>query len=91
MVFFETAYTLEKYYGLARSQINEMIIALLRLKNIDCNRELINATCEHFVVHKSLSFADCYLAAQASFMNATPLWTFDQALAKKVPDAKLVA
>ena|GEM_PF-5901255 len=42
----------------------------------------------YYVAHRSLSYADCYLAASAKFMNASPLWTFDEELAKRVPESK---
>jgi len=88
ITLFEYVYILEGHYEFSRKQIAEMVEKLLAQKNIDCNRELAVAALAHFVAHHSLSYADCYLAASARYMNAAPLWTFDKSLAKKLPDVK---
>jgi len=90
IAFFEFVYILDGYYSFSRKVIRDTVLNLLQQKNIDCNRELIASTLEQFVAHNSLSFADCYLAASASFMNAVPLWTFDKTLAKQLPATKLL-
>jgi len=90
VVLFECVYAFETYYDFSRIQIEEVIKSFLMQKNIDCNRELTLDALTRYVKHTSLSYADCYLAASAAFMNAAPLWTFDKALAQKVPDAKLL-
>ena len=87
---FESVYTLETYYRLQREQICALLTNFLLRHNIACNHELIQSALTHYRARKSLSYADCYLAASARFMNAPPLWTFDKALAKSIPDAQLV-
>ena len=87
---FESVYALEKYYHLQREHIVILLTSFLLQQNISCNHELINNALAHYRTHQSLSYADCYLAASATFMNATPLWTFDRDLVKKLPGAKLV-
>jgi len=86
----EFIFVLERFYNLSRDQVNEMAHGLLSIKSIDCNRELALAALDHYCNHKQLSYADCYMAASAGFMNATPLWTFDKDLAAKAKQARLL-
>ena len=90
LALFEFVYVLDHHYKLSRQTISEMVQGLLSIKKLDCNRELITSALVSFNKHFALSFADCYLAASATFMNATPLWTFDKALAKQIPDVQLL-
>jgi len=86
----EFAHVLVRHYKFSRTQVTEVIKGLLSLDAIDCNRELILETLQHFAKYRALSFEDCYLAASAEYMNTPPLWTFDKDLAAKVPSAKLL-
>jgi predicted nucleic-acid-binding protein len=91
IAIFEFAYVLDHHYHLSRATISDMVRGLLTIKKIECNRELFSRVLALFDTRRSLSFADCYLAASASFMNAEPLWTFDRTLAKQAPGSKLVS
>ncbi|MCL2492091.1 MAG: PIN domain-containing protein [Coriobacteriia bacterium] len=86
----ELVYVLDRHYEFSRSQIVELLSGFMMLKEIDCNREVMQVTLRYFSAHKSLSFTDCYLVAIAKTMNAPPLWTFDKELSKKLPEAKLL-
>jgi len=86
----EFVYVLVNHYGLSRTQTADAMNVLFNVKSIDCNRDLARASVDLFLENKTLSFEDCYLAASADYMNATPLWTFDKDLAKKASSAKLL-
>ena len=86
----EFVYVLGRHYKFSRDQIAEMVKGLLSIGTIDCNSELALETLQHFVKHRTLSYEDCYFAASAEYMNASPLWTFDKDLAAKVSSAKLL-
>jgi predicted nucleic-acid-binding protein len=90
VMIFEFIYGLETHYQFSREQISDVVKGLLTREGINCNREVIRMTLSSYVEHKALSYADCYFAASARFMNATPLWTFDKDLAKKIPEAELL-
>jgi len=87
----EIAHALIVHYKFSREKARYAIEALSRIHSIDLNHDLILAALDLYCSHNSLSFADCYMAASARFMNASPLWTLDKDLAKKAPPAKLLA
>ncbi|MCL2525761.1 MAG: PIN domain-containing protein [Coriobacteriia bacterium] len=87
----ELVYALGAHYAFTRDQAAEVVSSLLTIESIDCNRALTTSALELYTGHDKLSYADCYLAASASDMNALPLWTFDKDLAQKVPSAQLLA
>ncbi len=86
----ELIFVLERYYGFSRSQIAEAIEGLMKLKEISCNRVLLENALPLFIEHSGLSFEDCCLSAYANLNEAEPLWTFDKKLANQAPNAKLV-
>jgi len=90
IALFEFVYVLDHHYKLSRLTICEMVKGLVSIKKLDCNRELILNTLIRYNNHSSLSYADCYLAAAASYMNAPPLWTFDKTLAKQIDEVHLL-
>ncbi|MCL2525925.1 MAG: PIN domain-containing protein [Coriobacteriia bacterium] len=90
VTLFEFVYALETHYLHSRSEVSYIVATLLGISSINCNEELTALTLELYGEHKSLSYADCYMASSASFMNATPLWTFDKDLAKKARSAELL-
>jgi len=87
----EIVYALVVHYKFSRDKVRYAIEALSRINSIDFNHDLTLAALDLYCSYNSLSFADCYMAASAKFMNASPLWTFDRDLAKKAPTAKLLA
>lgn len=86
----ETVFVLERNYKFTRIAIVETIEGLMSLTEINCNRPLITKALFAFSKNTGLSFEDCCLATYAELNDATPLWTFDQRLAKQVPSAKIV-
>ena len=90
ITLFELAHVLSIHYEFSREQVRRTIEDLMSINTIDCNRELTMNTLRLYSEHDKLSYADCYLAASAEFMNAPPLWTFDKDLAKRTSLAKLI-
>lgn len=78
-------------YQFTREQIAEVIEGIMQIPKINCNRALFRQVLPMYVHKPALSFEDCCLAVYAEINNATPLWTFDQKLAKQSPSVKLLA
>lgn len=79
----EVEYALRAHYGFSREQIQDTLGNLVVHPSIQANVALMRRVFELYTVHPQLSFTDCCLAAHAEIDNATPLWTFDQKLAKQ--------
>lgn len=77
--------------GVSRPEIAEAINMIMMLLNVRMNRPLFKRVIPLYLEHPKLSFNDCYLAVLAELDNATPLWTFDHALAQQAPSAQLAA
>lgn len=90
LVITEAVYVLQEK-DKTRAEIVTMLEGLFKPLNIVVNLELFEQVLPMYLEHPKLSFNDCYLAALAATNEAEPLWTFDQALAKQSPTAKLVA
>ncbi len=84
----EAVYVLQKTY--ARKDVVDMLKAALTLPEIKYNSNLFDQVFPMYLEHPKLSFNDCCLAAYAALNEAEPLWTFDQALAKHSPTAKML-
>ena len=86
----ELAFVLERHYGLGRAAVVDTIRSLMTIDSVSADVATIEATCQGFVTHPKLSFADCYLAARAASTDTAPLYTFDKKLANQHPAARLV-
>ena len=86
----EAVYVLQSY-GRSREEIVGMLWGLFKPLNINANFNLFNQVFPMYLEHPQLSFNDCCLATYAALNEAEPLWTFDRALAKQNPTAKLLA
>jgi predicted nucleic acid-binding protein len=62
----------------------------MQLPELDGNRALFAKALPLFATHPALSLEDCCLSVYAELDGATPLWTFDQKLARQVTGAELV-
>lgn len=87
----ESIFVLARYYQMKRADVAVAIRAVIGLKVINCNRSAIDQALDLYVKRPSLSFEDCLLVTYARLNQVTPLYTFDEKLAKFSPDAKLVA
>jgi len=87
----EVVFVLNRYYNLPRSVVCEAIDGLIGLPQLNCNRALIKKALPLYKKHPKLSFEDCCLAVYADLNDASPLFTFDQKLAKQVDVVKLIS
>jgi predicted nucleic acid-binding protein len=55
-----------------------------------CNAGLFEVALQEYRDHPALSFIDCLLTVEAEQRGEVPLYTFDKALAKKLPSASLI-
>lgn len=85
MAIQEVAYVLEKALDIPRTEVADNIRLIMSESAINCNRTLFERVLAVYVQHPALSFVDCCLAVYADLNGATPLYTFDKALAKKLP------
>lgn len=83
----ETAFALERYYNMPRSEIAEVIQILANDSKLILNRNLFEKAVVDYARFPKLSFEDCCLATYATLNNALPLWTFDQKLSKQLSGA----
>jgi len=79
----EVEYALRTHYGLSRKQIEDTLGKLVVHPSMQANAALMKRVFQLYTAHAQLSFTDCCLAAHAEVDDATPLWTFDQKLAKQ--------
>ena len=86
----EAVFVMGRNYQLPRNKIADALLDFLKDPKYNCNRPLFTRAFPYFVAHPALSFEDCCLAAYAELNNATPLYTFDQKLARQIDDAQLV-
>lgn len=85
----ETVYNLQQSYS--RAEIVTALQRVLDLPHINANFALFEQVFPMYLQHPELSFNDCCLSVYAALNEAEPLWTFDKALAKESPTAKLLA
>ncbi len=87
----DLVYVMQSTYGLSREKIVDGLQKLLWFPEINYNRNLFDQVFPMYLEHPKLSFNDCCLVVYANLNEAEPLWTFDRALVKRVPGAKLLA
>ncbi|MDR2373678.1 MAG: PIN domain-containing protein [Bifidobacteriaceae bacterium] len=73
--------TLDVHYHLARTDIAELVRAIMAMRAVECARSAIEWALEHWIKHPELSFVDCLIAEEARMAGADRLWTFDAKLA----------
>ena len=88
----EVEYALRAHYGFDRHHVENTLGKLVVHPSIQANATLMRRVFQMYTAHPQLSFTDCCLAAHAEVDDATPLWTFDQKLAKQSDGmARLIA
>lgn len=85
----EAVYVMQK--DRSRADVVAGIKKIFEFPHINANFNLFNQVFPMYLENPQLSFNDCCLATYAALNEAEPLWTFDQALAKQNPTAKLLA
>ena len=85
-VLFECVWILTgNRYRLDRKATSELILQLVKIPQINCNRYLLERAIPPYVETANISFIDICLAIYAELNNRTPLLTFDKKLAKALP------
>ncbi len=85
----EAVYVLQDQ-GCDRPTVVSGLQNFLQMPHINANFNLFNQVFPMYLENPKLSFNDCCLSVYAALNEAEPLWTFDQALAKSSPTAKLL-
>lgn len=75
---------------LSRSEIAEVMFGLFVEPRLDYNEELFDKVFAEYLRRPKLSFTDCYMAFKSEELERTPLYTFDEKLARQNKNAKLV-
>jgi len=87
-VFFECAWILSgNIYNFDRSLIGKLLMQVISIPQINCNRDILAKTIYIYKKHPTISFIDAFLSINAEVNNANPLLTFDKKLAKALPKA----
>jgi predicted nucleic acid-binding protein len=82
----EAIYTLKSYYKFTRPQIIDAVDGLKLYPKILLGKRFHDSW-ELYKTNPSLSLNDCILVIEATESHASPLFTFDKQLAKKLPEA----
>ena len=82
-VAMETAGVLERVYGFARTEVRDSVLRLTLMDNLitENRTDVVNAAFAYG--QGSADFADLMILAAAERVGATPLYTFDQKLARE--------
>jgi predicted nucleic-acid-binding protein len=86
----ELVFVLEKVQKISRPAIHKALLAIMAQGNIKCNRAVFSETMNLYTAHPKLSVVDCYLSVTTHHTKNTPLFTFDEKLAKQAPNTKLL-
>jgi len=80
-IVFETVFTLERPYKVAREAIAERLLEILELQHVVCpGGDMFRDVFELYIAHPGLSFVDCYLAVIAIAEDINCVATFDKKL-----------
>ncbi len=86
-VFFECAWALGgDMYKFDRELIGKLLLQLAYIPQINCNQIMLEKAVPLFVNNNQISFIDACLVIYAELNDAAPLLTFDQKLAKQLPN-----
>lgn len=87
MVFAEIVWVLQgKVYGYDRPRIAANLKSIVAIRNIKCNRVMLEKAIPLYISHPKISFIDACLSVYAELNEATPLLTFDKKLALALPE-----
>ena len=81
----EMVFVLEKIYSFSRADVVTSVQAIIRHPKINANRKLFERVLPDYLEKPKLSIVDCALVHYATLTDATPLFTFDKALAASHP------
>lgn len=77
-VVFETVFTLEKYYGVARERAASLVLSLVELPGLQLeNKEVFRTALSLYAVTR-ISFADAYNASLMRRTGLKEIYTYDR-------------
>lgn len=90
-VILEVVFNLtRREFKMLRSEVITKLEQVLTYPRLDYDKEIFDKVFKAFLAHPKLSLTDCYLAVKIEKAERTPLWTFDEKLAKQMKGAELV-
>lgn len=82
-VVFEAAFTLEKTYGVPRSDIRDALLPILELAGVVLpGKRMLSDVFDLYVREAGLSFADCYHATLAKQLQLSKILSFDRKIGR---------
>lgn len=85
-VFFECVWILSgEMNNFSREEIGSLILKITSLRQVNCNKAMLEIAIPNYAKYSTISFIDACLAAYAELNNATPLLTFDKKLTAALP------
>jgi len=86
MVFAEIVWVLQgSVYEYDRQHIADNLQSIIAVKNINCNRVMLEKAIPVYVKYSKISFIDACLSVYAELNGAIPLLTFDRKLVSALP------
>jgi len=85
-VLIELEYVLRTKLGYNRKLVADNISYIISHNKIQIRERFYTAVLGDYLAHPKLSFLDCYAAHWANEAGSTPYYTFDQKLAKQLPN-----
>jgi predicted nucleic acid-binding protein len=76
-VIFETVFTLQRYYRVARPRIKELLLPILRLRGLRLPSKNLCIAALDLYVQNNVSFADAFTAAYMKACGMTEVYSFD--------------
>jgi len=79
IVIFETVFTLQTFYQVARPRIRDLLIPILDLPGLRLvDKDLLRNALDLYVARRRLSFADAYHAAYVLHQGEGEMYTWDR-------------
>jgi uncharacterized protein len=78
LVIFETVYTLQKSYSVPRSDIQRVMLPVLRLRGLELVDKTVHINALELFASTNLSFADAYNAAFMRWRHLTGIYSWDK-------------
>jgi predicted nucleic acid-binding protein len=77
LVIFETVFTLQKFYGVPRQQIKELLLPIITLRGLQLRDKHVYQQAFDLYISKNISFADAYNAAYMTTEHISTIYSWD--------------
>lgn len=78
MAAFEVVFTLERWYGLTKSEIHQKFLPIVKLENVTVDKQDVVEKALTFYEKKNVSFADAYQVALMEKKKVKKIYSFDR-------------